>query len=952
MKKQLFTKGLRTSILRIGLAMVLSINLALFSASAQSTPRLLNEDFEYTPGDIVGQGAWLRDGTAGSSNILTVVDENLTYKNYQNAKLGKSVQTRIISGQKAILPFAPQTGTIYLSALIRIDSIKSTKYDYIMAFTTGEQNSSPQFAKLYIKDASNHQFNLGVVRTGMTSYGTGTYNWGDTLLIVLKYEVKEGVSNDVVSLWVNPLISSESASSPYIQNRFAEETGDDMTSLAAVQIRQSTTAPMATIDALRVATSWNALFGSEPPTPSRPAIVLQPQTVDFGLGYDDFTYHKTLVVKGEKLTHDISAHLRSGGMIRINKTTLSKDKALSESGDSLFIQLNGNHASKTTDTILFSSIGADTVLLPITWANLPLTDLNSLAELRAQVAQDPEYAIKDYRIKEELLISYIFTGNANLQVFAQNDSLGITINDNESVIIDTYHIGDKIQGLVGKLVSSFGSISFVPIREWFPISSGNALTPCKLTLAQLKAAPTKYESRLLELNEVEFPNRKTENNGIFKLGVNPKMTQGEVSVSDNFSLRVLKNVDFIGDTIPAKAHIIGISTAGSGKLIAARSKADITAMVDPIIEPIRTPNLLSNGSFEIWNPSDPLFGDKPADWEISSRSAKENSLIKEGNAALKIVEAPQNYNKIEQELLAANTQIYTDQMYQVSFSYYVVKGSTNGNDISMYNKWTTGGYDMENDKELLANGLFFSSLGKWSTKTIETRAPKNADGFIFNVGVGKEVVAIFDDFSFKRIPDTVLRLYASPNSIPTLSTKVDSTIHSSIFKIDGFNLTGDISIRITGEHASYFTPSSTLIRHATGQSKGEISIAYTPKVAGRHFANIEISTPGTKTILIEIVGSATANIVDKKPSITLSTDTLAHFVAVVGKNKLDSLIINANNLTDYLYASLSGKDKAHFLMSTSMLGKEVVDVKFRITYQPKSEGSHTAYIKFYSKNAD
>ncbi|MEG2239362.1 MAG: choice-of-anchor J domain-containing protein [Bacteroidales bacterium] len=762
--------------------------LCMGGLSAQT--RLLTENFDYPQGDIAGNGSWLRDGTGGGTNILSVSNGALTYSGYQELPIGRVLSTRIISGQKALVSFPAQTtASVYYSILLCVDSVKGSSADYFLAFSTGEENSR-QFGKLYVKGvAEKNIFSIGVVRSGMTNYGGADFKWGDTLLVVVKYEFVDGPSNDKVSVWVNPNKSAETASAPYIQNK-PEETGDDITSIGAIQVRQSTTTPLTRMDALRVATSWQALFAEQPPVPTKPTITLNSSSVDFGLGYDDLVYSKTLVVKGERLTGDISAALVHAKVITMNKKVISKEKAMSPEGESIIIQLNASHQNFNADTVIFTTTNADTLKLPLAWQTYGVTEMKNLKELRSQVEKDPDnYMNKIYKIQNKVLVSCVYpvkSGNTVYQMFVQDSLAGITINDPEGIISETYQSGDELNHLFGNLKLSFGSLSFTPVRDFpLPLSSGNEVLAVCASLAQIKANPKEYESRLIALTQVEFPNRKNENGGFFKEGINPKMMQAATTIEEGFMLRVLKGFDFIGDTIPAKADIIGVSTAGTGKLIAPRFKKDIRAL-NSTPEPI----------------------------------------------------------------------------------------------------------------------------------------------------------------------DTLPQIRLNPVNLPTFAAKVDSTVSSVEIKVEGLNLTQEVQIKITGDNANYFTSSVASIPTKNGQTMGSFSIAYQPKVAGRHFANIELSSLGASTQRIEVVGVATANISGNKPNIVLSKDSLMHFTAEVGSKMVDSILLNATDLKDYLHVKLSGEQKGNFLISTSMFGKTVVDAKFKVTYQPKGEGSHTAYVLFFSKEAD
>lgn len=916
--------------------------------------RIFTDNFEYEVGDIVGKGKWIRDGAAGGSNTLNIVSNGLTYENYQNEALGNAISTRIISGQKVIAPLEPQnSGSVYLSALMRVDSIKGTGADFFMAFTNGSSNAS-QFGKLYIKgDTTPRNFTFGVARSGLTNYGTKKFKWGETLLVVLKYEFVDGERNDKITVWINPTIGENEDATPYIQNKFTEETGAEIGSLGALMIRQSTTSPQVNIDAIRVATSWAALFKDAPASIETKISVIPSDILNFNTVYEDLTYTKPLVVKGENLTEDISINAKSGNFIKVSKSSISKENASSATGETLTITLVENHGAATVDTLMFTSEGAETVLLPVLWANTEVSPMANISTLRQQVSQDPnKYENIHYQLNSEVVVSHVYTkeaGSTYLQIFAQDENGAITITDKNNLLKGAYQVGDKFSKLTGKLESSFGSLTFIPERDFTAaISKNNDVIAMATTLAEIKANPGNFESRLISLSDVSFPNKATEGGGVFTTAA-VSMTQEGTPLSDGFKLRILKGADFIGDSIPAKANIVGISTAGNGKLIAPRSKADIFKIKDSDPEEeLTAPNLVENGSFEgAWTTS-PMFGDKPEGWSVQGITGKETSIVKDGKFALKIVEANSNYNKIEQEI---SSTFHEGDTYEMKFSYYVLT-SKNGNDIKVTSEWQMRGVSLHADADKLNNGTFFTSVGKWETKTILTKVPEGANSFLFNVGVAKGVVAIFDAFSFRLVPNSAPMIRLHPKNINTLTAKVDSTIKSTSIQVEGFNLTENISITLSGANADCFTLSKNEITTTQGQGKGDFYISYHPKTTGRHHASIELQSIGAKKEIIEIVGVASANTTGQNPKISISKDTLKNFTAKVGEKVVDSLIINASDLKDYLYISLNGAQKGHFSISTTMLGKTVVDAALRITYQPKEIGNHTAYIKFRSKDAD
>jgi len=105
------------------------------------------------------------------------------------------------------------------------------------------------------KNASN------VIRFGLTKSSdassavwTGySYNQGTTCLIVLKYKINSGATNDNVYLWVNPVITG---SEPAAQLTATDVSGTDLSAVGSVQIRQGDTTPIAYFDGIRVSTDW------------------------------------------------------------------------------------------------------------------------------------------------------------------------------------------------------------------------------------------------------------------------------------------------------------------------------------------------------------------------------------------------------------------------------------------------------------------------------------------------------------------------------------------------------------------------------------------------------------------------------------------------------------------------------------------------------------------------
>jgi hypothetical protein len=93
---------------------------------------------------------------------------------------------------------------------------------------------------------------------------------GETLFVVLSYEAVPGLQNDIARMWINPdpstfrdpLFDPTVTLPDVIDNTTG--TGTDI-GIASILLRQSP-APNATLDELRVGTTWAAVTIPEPAT--------------------------------------------------------------------------------------------------------------------------------------------------------------------------------------------------------------------------------------------------------------------------------------------------------------------------------------------------------------------------------------------------------------------------------------------------------------------------------------------------------------------------------------------------------------------------------------------------------------------------------------------------------------------------------------------------------------
>ena len=234
------------------------LSLIILCPLAGFSQNLLTETFDYATGGLVtgAGGKWISySGTAGTS---TTTSGSLNYAGYTPGNIGN--KAAIIKGNsedvRSLLSTPQTSGKIYASFLINVTAAISTG-DYFFHFTQG---TTVLKGRVYIKP-NGTGFDIGLLSDSGTvptgsglTYAGNSYTFGTTYLIVLSYEFKSGVNDDVVSLWINPDLTGTEPTpnlGPFI-------IATDFTSIEAVSLRQgsATLMPDLSIDGIKVGTTW------------------------------------------------------------------------------------------------------------------------------------------------------------------------------------------------------------------------------------------------------------------------------------------------------------------------------------------------------------------------------------------------------------------------------------------------------------------------------------------------------------------------------------------------------------------------------------------------------------------------------------------------------------------------------------------------------------------------
>lgn len=568
--------------------------LVAFTLSSHAGMLRMHESFNRNVGESLRNGDFDENTTtdmdnwytySGSSGYIEIVAGNLTFNGYASKEEGNSIKMQSLGwgGEKALRLFTPVSGNgqkVYAGVLINVSELKaSTSKDYFLAL--GDATLANAFARLYVQSVTNTQgqyigFQMGITKNNETSsisWAEGTFSPNTTYLVVLEYEFVSGEKNDIARLYINPTSATTIASAV---SSSTVTTQADAANIRSFNLRQSSNTPAGVIvDEIKVATAWADLFetsegGGDEPKPAEPVIVADEEITfmdpTYYCTFTGETYTKTLTVKAENLTEDITLTCTSPELT-LSATTIAKDDADLADGKEITLTLTPTTASPeegSSDTIKLTS-GDLEETVTVNWAAMALTRCADVATMKATGASN-----------ETELIVVKFTGEAVVTFIESKISEGTTyytIQDATGAVnIDAPYwmgvtLGDKITNIISiNQESIWGVIGYVMDDDVTILSRDNKVTPQEVTLAELKANAADYLLELVVVKGVEL-DRTVEN---FTQS-SCKITQGEATAYIN----LLAGNPLIGTAKPEAANVTGISSSAAGTVIRPRNAEDI-----------------------------------------------------------------------------------------------------------------------------------------------------------------------------------------------------------------------------------------------------------------------------------------------------------------------------------------------------------------------------------------
>ncbi len=726
----------------------------VFSAKAEV---LMKESFNRNVGDL-SSGDYKGMGTDQSNwwwfttgNEIQVVNNNLTREGYFTGDSTNAIRFAG-SGSRTIRAFNSVGGdgkSVYYSALINVDSIKTTVSKEVLLMMTGSSTESAAkayFAELRISyDKSGGGYKLGVSKANENGFRfTNKIPFDSTILVVVRYDFVKGDTNDVVSLWVNPTKLDEATPTQTCM----QDTGlvganqrKDAPDLYWMNLRPYGSLTSVIIDEIRVSDKWADLFEGGGGTD--PAIGVN-SSLSFGQLYQGTETSKDLIISAVNLKGGITLS-NSNADISLSKYSLTKAEA--EAGAKVTVSLKANAVWAQVDTIILSSEGVEKKVA-VSWTSYPVVACANVAALKDSVKLYEAYAGL-FRLNGEAIVTRDTTID-DREIYLQDASGAVKLFDSYGKCGDNL-VGAKVKGFIlNNGEEALGILPFYVAQAPTIVSTGNTVEPQEVSLADLQANAVDYLLELVKIKGVAFEDA----GGSFAVG------QYAISQSTEDAKVKVENNNIVGKVIPAKAHVIGFCFNTSGSVILPRN-------IDDIID--ANPELLKNGSFEDYKTSSSPYGSATTfeDWEVSSilgtTLVAETSDVLEGKAAFKTTsDVSKGY--IYQEL---NCQDYAEgDEFKVRIGYKNLNDSL----LALDCFWSAsmGGESMAQGA---VKQVLVSSKSKYNVVEVKTAKPEGAKYFKFKINIPRKALVLIDDCAF---------------TYQEISTKVDDaqcTMHNGARKI-------------------------------------------------------------------------------------------------------------------------------------------------------------------------
>jgi len=229
--------------------------------------------------------------------------------------------------------------------------------------------------------------------------------------------------------------------------------------------------------------------------------------------------------------------------VKYTPSSVGKDTAEVSVVSVAITDVNGDGKIDSNDNSLFVSA----IVSGQSWSAVSVANL---AALRAAYDANTTDVTTVYKITGEVLVNYTnVSGNSK---YLQDATGGAMIYDTKGLVTTTFAIGDGMKDLKGTLMAYGKLLEIIPVADVAVSSTGNAVIPTIMTIADAKANLSRYESTLIQINNLT--SGKTGNFSTSKANYNFGIGADSIAIRTNYT-----GMDYMGTAIPTGAtNIRGI----------------------------------------------------------------------------------------------------------------------------------------------------------------------------------------------------------------------------------------------------------------------------------------------------------------------------------------------------------------------------------------------------------
>lgn len=560
----------------------------LISTNA-SADVLMFEDFNYSPGNLYGQGGWIQSNN--KENPIQVTSTKLSYDGFasgNSVKLKPSASTDQDCQKPIVAPGSDgkytgiTDGTIYAAMLVNVQNVTDNMYfaafstpNYNQALVDGSSFTGPYACSYVVKSDNEGKFRLGIGKSSSSpSAITETeLDLNTTYLLVLKYKVVASSNTGTFEAWVNPVTGGDE---PAAQLKNTTSSNDPMRGIASICIAQTTGSvkkcPEMLVGPIRVASTWADLWDSgTTPGPQPEQASITATAPRFGADFFLYQYQKyqtKINVKATGITEDIEVSGFTSAKPAV--TTIPAAEACSPAGYDLAVTIDATSGQSIAETLTFTS-GETSATAGIAVTVYPVKQLMNFRF----VPNLDEY--ETYFFSGTATVTHVDAASQKiyLQDIVGGMALGYAYTGLEKAPFAT---GDKLTGLYILATEKSLGIPGCELSGYYTpdgVAYGTVTDtdatkqPIELTLSDLSADLETYLNRLVKVTDVTFDAA----GATFSTSATGITTQ-----SGNGKVRTFAGTDLVGTTIPETATaVIGISTSASTPIVSMRGTADLIA---------------------------------------------------------------------------------------------------------------------------------------------------------------------------------------------------------------------------------------------------------------------------------------------------------------------------------------------------------------------------------------